>query len=92
MRSDGRDFVWRRKGEAYNPKYTNRMKKFGGEKVTVWGCITRSGVGLLHRITGIMDASVYVRILSKYLLGTLRSYGLNSRRVIFQQDNDLKHT
>ena len=92
VHSDGRDFVWRRKGEAYNPKYTIRTKKFGGGKVMVWGCITPSGVGQLHRITGIMNADVYVQILTKSLLGTLRSYGLNSRRVIFQQDNDPKHT
>lgn len=39
LRSDGRDFAWRKKGRAYDPRYTIKTKKFGGGKVIVWGCI-----------------------------------------------------
>lgn len=39
-----------------------------------------------------MDCRMYQEILSKSLLGTLRNYSTNPRGIIFQQDNDLKHT
>ena len=50
------------------------------------------GVGTLHCITGMMDRKMYQKILSEFLLGTLRDYGTNPGSIIFQQDNDLKHT
>lgn len=91
-RSDGRDVVCRERGQAFNPRYTVKTKKFGGGSVMVWGCITPWGVGKLHRITTTMDRHEYVQILSESLLGTFRKYGANLRHVIFQQDNDPKHT
>ncbi|GJE89171.1 hypothetical protein PsYK624_052660 [Phanerochaete sordida] len=92
LRSDGREFVWRRKGDGYKPKYTLKTQKFGGGKVVVWGCLTSMGVDQLHHITSIMDCHVYIQVLRESLLGTLRNYGMNPRHVIFQQDNNPKHT
>ena len=92
LRSDGRDFAWRKKGRAYDPRYTIKTKKFGGGKVMVWGCITPWGIGTFHRITGTIDRKMYQEILSESLLGTLRNYGTNPCGIIFQQDNNLKHT
>ena len=63
----------------------------------VWGCITPSGVGQLNRITGIMDASVYVRVLSKYLLGTLGAMASilvasSSSKTMIRSTHQRRHT
>ena len=39
-----------------------------------------------------MDRKMYQKILSESLLGTLRNYGTNPGSIVFQQDNDPKHT
>ena len=54
--------------------------KFGGGSLMMWGCMTAQGFG------------VYTSILDDYLLPTIKYYKLNRDRVIFQQDNDSKHT
>ena len=90
--SDGREWCWRRVGEAFRDCNTQKTVKHGGGSVMVWGCITPYGVGRLHRIDGIMDAGKYITILNDNLLGTLRDYGVRPRAIYFQQDNDLKHT
>ena len=61
----------------------------------VWGCVAGQGMGRLHQIDGIMCSTNYVEILKKSYLRTLKDYDLkHSRpeRVLFQQDNDPKHT
>ena len=58
----------------------------------IWGCITLQSVSKLYHIIGIIDADVYLQILQESLLETLKKYGVKSRHVIFQQDNDPKHT
>ena len=58
----------------------------------MWGCMTWNGVGLACKIDGKMDADLYVQILEDELQQTLEHYGLNMEDIIFQQDNDPKHT
>src|ERR1700761_312198 len=86
--SDGRQWTWRYPGEANDPRYTKKKVKHGGGSVMVWGCVTRYGVGELHRIEGIMDRFVYVDILKKSLLRTLDKHNLDRRTIYFQQDGD----
>ena len=50
------------------------------------------GVGRLHCIKGIMNAQKYCSILEQSLLGTLQAHSLGPEDIIFQQDNDSKHT
>jgi hypothetical protein len=57
----------------------------------VWGCITRYGVGELHRIDGNMDRFVYVDMLSQSLLSTLENHDLDCSTIYFQQNGDSKH-
>lgn len=89
--SDGRKWCWRKPGQACDPKYTKKKVKHGGGSVMVWGCITKYGVGELHRIEGIMDRFVYVDILSQSLRRTLDKYDLDASAIYFQQDGDPKH-
>ena len=57
----------------------------------IWGCMTVHGVGLMCRIEGKMDASLYREILRDELQGTVEYYGMDKEDLIFQQDGDLKH-
>ena len=58
----------------------------------LWGCMTWEGVGMACKIDGKMDADLYVQILGDELQQTLVDYGLSHEDIIFQQDNDPKHT
>ena len=58
----------------------------------VWGCITSGGVGYLTEIEGIMDQHLYKEILAGELADTIEYYELDEEKVIFQHDNDPKHT
>jgi len=39
-----------------------------------------------------MDADLYVQILNDELVKTINFYGLEKKEIVFQQDNDPKHT
>ena len=58
----------------------------------MWGCMTWDGVGMACRIDGEMDANLYVQILEDELQQTLVDYEFTPEDIIFQQDNDPKHT
>jgi hypothetical protein len=66
--------------------------KHGGGNVMVWGCITPNGTGRLHQVEGCMNAIQYCNILSESLLGTLTNYSTTTLSILYQQDNNLKHT
>ena len=57
----------------------------------MWGYMTWDGVGLACKIDGRTDADLYVQILKEELQNTLE-YGQTPEDIIFQQDNDPKHT
>ena len=50
------------------------------------------GVGNFYCIDGNMNAEVYLDILNSQLLDTIDKQGLDEAEVIFQYDNDPKHT
>ncbi len=58
----------------------------------MWGVISSHGVGRLHRVTGNLTARQFVEILDQSLLGSLKDASLSKQDIIFQQDNDPKHT
>lgn len=66
--------------------------KFGGGSIMMWGCMTWYGPGFICEIEGVMDGSLYVEILEDCLPRTQRWYGIKTKDMIFQQDNDPKHT
>ena len=90
--SDGTQYCRRGVGEEFRPQNIDPRVKYGGGKVMVWGCITPVGFGRLYRIKGNMNAEMYCEILEEALIGTLRDHGLALDDIIFQQDNDRKHT
>ena len=90
--SDGREYCWRRDGEAFRDQNIQPTVKHGSGSVTVWGCMTWDGVGFLCRINGNMDGELYRSILGGELIQTLEWYGLQRDGIVFQHDNDPKHT
>ena len=90
--SDGRTYVWKDVGEGLSKRTVEGTVKFGGGNVKMWGCMGWDGVGYATRIEGKMDAELYVSILDDELMQSLEYYGLSPEEIIFQQDNDPKHT
>lgn len=95
LRSGVRFRVWRRHNERYAPWCTKGTVKHD-QKLMVWGCFCANGVGMLHRINGIMDQHVYLDILENCLLPSVdmlfEADEEGDNDVMFQQDNDPKHT
>ena len=58
----------------------------------VWGCMGWNGVGILAEVEGRMNAEQYVSILEDNPLPTMENSGIPEESIIFQQDNDPKHT
>lgn len=56
----------------------------------VWGCFSSNGVGVLHRLPGIMTQNVYLDLLQN--VGLPSAMALRGLDYIFQHDNDPKHT
>lgn len=88
--SDGKTYVRRRIGEAFNEKCVKPTVKGKGGSVMVWAGMTSNGTGPICRVNGIMDQYVYVNILKKYLLPFAEQKLATDW--IFQADNDPKHT
>jgi transposase len=91
--SDGRKWIWKKKGDnRLTDRHIQGTVKFGGGNLMIWGCMSAEGVGYACRIDHRMDAKVYTDILDDYLLPTIDYYDLEKDNIIFQQDNDSKHT
>jgi transposase len=88
--SDGKLWVWRAVGEAFDEKCTSKTVKHGGGNVMVWGCMSAVGTGNLALIDGKMYAPKYIKLLQNNLVSSARK--LNLDEWVFQQDNDPKHT
>lgn len=90
--SDGRKWVWKKDGEGLSDRLVEGTLKFGGGSLMVWGCMLWDGVGYACKIDGKMDADLYVSILDDDLQASLEFYDKTTADIIFQQDNDPKHT
>ena len=58
----------------------------------IWGCMLFKEVGDACKIDGRMDGNLYIKILEDDLQHSLAFYGRTPQGIIFQQDNDSKHT
>jgi transposase len=92
MGSDGRKWCWKFPGKQLESRCVDQTVKHGGGSLMIWGCMTKEGVGFMCRIDGGMDAKLYTDIMDDYLLQTVEYYSLDRSTIIFQHDNDPKHT
>ncbi len=85
------EYVWRKKGEAYNPKNTVPTVKHGGGNIMLWGCFSSNGTGNLIRVQGTMKKEDYIGILENNVKASAEKLQLGENWK-YQQDNDMKHT
>ena len=55
-------YVWRREGEAFNPKNTIPTANHGAGSDTLCGCFTASGFAALKKVNGIVKKEDYLQI------------------------------
>jgi DDE superfamily endonuclease/Transposase len=89
--SDGKQWIWKQKGQGLVEREVQGTVKFGGGNIMVWGCMGWNGVGQLAEVVGRMDAKQYVDILNDHLLPSMEDSGIPLEDIIFQQDGDSKH-
>lgn len=89
---DGRLWCWKEKSSSLSDRVVAPTLKFGGGSLMVWGCISVFGPGYLCRIDGGLDADLYCNILQDELLRTITENNQSIEEIIFQHDNDPKHT
>jgi hypothetical protein len=92
FQSDGRSWYWSHDGDSLQSHYVKETLKHGGGSIMVWGCMTAHGPGYLCKLERRMDQHVYKEILEDELCRTVEYYGMEVDQVVFQQDNDPKHT
>src|SRR3954451_1708685 len=90
--SDGRKWVWKKPGEGLSNHTVQGTLKFGGGSLMMWGCMTWKGVGFACKTDGRMDGDLYIKILEDKLQASIKYFGEKPGGIIFQQDNDPKHT
>lgn len=90
--SDGPNWGWKRQGKARPEHLIQPTLKYGGGHIMIWGCMGWDGIGNCCRIDGAMDSALYVQILEEDLQGSLEFWGKEVSEIIFQHDNDPKHT
>ena len=86
-----RAYIRRRENKRFHPDCILPTVKFGGGSIMVWGCMTASGLGKLHRVKGSMREDQYVDILYSTMLPSAREFFGNDNNFIFQQDNASCH-
>ena len=75
FQNDGRVFVRRRQHERFHQDSLAPTVKFDGGEKMMWGAMSYRGTGILTKVSGILDAKGYIKILedaavpSAHLLG-----------------------
>lgn len=90
--SDRRKWVWKKQGEGLSDCLVDGTLKYGAGCLMFWGCFGWDGTGHSCKIIGKMDADLYVEIIKDKLRNSLYHWDYNLKDIIFQQDNDPKHT
>ncbi len=90
--SDGRQYCWKKPDEPLRSPHVKPTVKFGGGNIMVWGCFSAKGIGNLCKIDGGLNAELYRQILAEDLMESISDWGLSVENIIFQHDNDPKHT
>lgn len=87
--SDGRQRVWRRRGERYDVQNVVQRDRYGGGSIMVWGGIGRNGKTDLITVRGTLTADRYC---AQIVQPVIVPYTRQRPGLIVQQDNARPHT
>ena len=90
--SDGHRWVWDDVPGRITTRSVQGTVKFGGGNVMVWACMSCDGPGYIARIDDTMDSTLYIKILQEDLHMSVKEWKLAMKEIVFQHDNDPKHT
>lgn len=90
--SDGNRNAWKRVDETLQTKHVRQTVKHGGGNIKLWSCITYDGVGFMTKLNENLTAIIYKTILEEEHETTINYYKLDKKKLIFEQNNDPKHT
>jgi len=89
---EGDAYYWGQPGGRLDSRSVREAVKYGSGYIMVWGCMMADGLGLCCRIEGNLNAELYEQILSDELTWSLEYHNREVSDILFQQDNDPKHT
>ena len=84
--------MWKKAEEGLSDRLVEGIVKFDRGSVMVWGCMFWDGPRYACKIDGKMDGDLYVQIMEEDLKASMDYYGKSPEDVVFQQDNNPKHT
>src|SRR5258705_13748682 len=91
--SDGKVYVWKKRGEPLSDQTTTpTVKHGGGNNLMVLGSMGWNGVGVLTEVQRTMDAEQYCEILDGGEVEIFEKLEMAEEERIFQQENDPKYT
>lgn len=70
--NNGPAVVYRPRGARFHPQYVHHKRSCGRVSVSVWGWISSSAFGILHRIDGRLTGEQYLHILREVMLPSAR--------------------
>ena len=88
--SNGRSWCWIGDGICIRPQHVHQNVQHGDGSVMIWGCMMVFELGAWYKTECRMDRHMYKLIYT--LWSIIHNYNLGSSRLVFQQDNDPKHT
>lgn len=80
--------IWCRSGTLIEDMPTAPAVQGGGFRVMFWGSVTKSGLGPLVPIEGMLNSEKYIDILQEYFLPLFQQ---NQAQMVFMQDNAACH-
>lgn len=90
--SDGLRYVWDDNTERITTRSVQGTVKFGGGSVCVWSCMSWHGPGYIAMVDETLDSQLYIKILQEDLQMSIKEWGMAKDELVFQHDNDPKHT
>jgi len=90
--SGGKHWVWKPLRVDEQARLVEETLKHGGGSLMMWRCMHWEGTEYISRIEEGLDAVLYVDILGECLPWTLERYSIDAEDLVFQQDNNPKHT
>ena len=83
--------VYRPRGSRYDPLYTRKRRRSGRVSLSVWSCMSRKGIGPLHRISRHFDGIMYCDLLEHVMIPEVLENHFSDGFFLFQQVILLQH-